>query len=130
MNEVREIINISYFDNKNTTLKEHCDIYSNIKKEVLNILNKYDIKYVVAETEAIRDLVKENQQLKEQYCERTDCSGRIGNSKKVEDLEKRLKASEKAIKEAIEYINTTDCCTWDNTSHEDLLKILDIKENK
>lgn len=65
MNEIREMINISYFDNKNTTLKEHCDIYSNIKKEVLDILNKYDIKYVVAETEAVRDLVKENQQLKE-----------------------------------------------------------------
>lgn len=66
MNEIREMINISYFDNKNTTLKEHCDIYSNIKKEVLDILNKYDIKYVVAETEAVKDLVKENQQLKEQ----------------------------------------------------------------
>ena len=66
MNEIREMINISYFDNKNTTLKEHCDIYSNIKKEVLDILNKYDIKYVDAETEAVKDLVKENQQLKEQ----------------------------------------------------------------
>lgn len=65
MNEIREMINISYFDNKNTTLKEHCDIYSNIKKEVLDILDKYDIKYVVADTEAVRDLVKENQQLKE-----------------------------------------------------------------
>lgn len=65
MNEIREMINISYFDNKKTTLKEHCDIYSNIKKEVLDILDKYDIKYVVADTEAARDLVKENQQLKE-----------------------------------------------------------------
>ena len=65
MNEIREMINISYFDNKKTTLKEHCDIYSNIKKEVLDILDKYDIKYVVADTEAVRDLVKENQQLKE-----------------------------------------------------------------
>lgn len=38
--------------------------------------------------EYIDILIKENQQLKEQYCERTDCSGRIGNSKKVEELEK------------------------------------------
>ena len=82
MNEIREMINISYFDNKNTTLKEHCDIYSNIKKEVLDILNKYDIKYVVAETEAVRDLVKENQQLKE-----------------------KLEASEKARKDVYDYIN-------------------------
>ena len=65
MNEIREMINISYFDNKSTTRKEHCEIYSNIKKEVLDILNKYDIKYVVAEAEAVKDLVKENQQLKE-----------------------------------------------------------------
>jgi len=34
----------------------------------------------------------ENQQLKEQYCERTDCSGRLGNSKKVEEL---IKENEK-----------------------------------
>lgn len=82
MNEIREMINISYFDNKNTTLKEHCNIYSNIKKEVLEILNKYDIKYVVVDTESVRDLVKENEQLKEQ-----------------------LELSEKARKEAIEFIN-------------------------
>lgn len=34
---------------------------------------------------------QENQQLKAQYCERTDCSGRIGNSKKVEELETEKK---------------------------------------
>lgn len=33
-------------------------------------------------------LIKENQELKKQYCERTDCGGRIGNSKKVEELQK------------------------------------------
>ena len=32
-------------------------------------------------------LAQENKQLKSQYCERTDCSGRIGNSKKVEQLQ-------------------------------------------
>ena len=36
----------------------------------------------------IDNLEKENLKLKEQYCERTDCSGRLGNSKKVEELEK------------------------------------------
>lgn len=36
----------------------------------------------------IDNLKKENLKLKEQYCERTDCSGRLGNSKKVEELEK------------------------------------------
>lgn len=40
----------------------------------------------------ISELEKENNQLKEQYCERTDCSGRLGNSKKVEEL---IKENEK-----------------------------------
>ena len=33
-----------------------------------------------------QELQEENNQLKEQYCERTDCSGRLGNSRKVERL--------------------------------------------
>ena len=66
MKDVREMFNISYFDNKELSLKEHCDIYSNIKKELISILNKYDIKYVLAETEVIKDLSKENQSLKKQ----------------------------------------------------------------
>ena len=35
----------------------------------------------------LRANVEENDRLKEQYCERTDCSGRLGNSKKVEQLQ-------------------------------------------
>ena len=66
MKDIREILNISYFDNKELNLKEHCNIYSNIKKDLISILNKYDIKYVVADTELIRDLSKENQELKKQ----------------------------------------------------------------
>lgn len=66
MKDVREMFNISYFDNKELSLKEHCDIYSNIKKELISILNKYDIKYVLAETEVIKDLSKENQSLKKE----------------------------------------------------------------
>ena len=65
MKDVREMFNISYFDNKELSLKEHCDIYSNIKKDVISILNKYDIKYVLAETEVIKDLSIENQKYKE-----------------------------------------------------------------
>ena len=63
MKDVREMFNISYFDNKELSLKEHCDIYSNIKKDVISILNKYDIKYVLAETEVIKDLSIEDLEL-------------------------------------------------------------------
>lgn len=66
MKDIREMLNISYFDNKELSLKEHCDIYSNIKKDLISILNKYDIKYVIADTESIRDLSKENKTLKKQ----------------------------------------------------------------
>ena len=69
MKDIREMLNIAYFDNKELSLKEHCDIYSNIKKELISILNKYDIKYVLAETEVIKDLSKENQKLKKQFKE-------------------------------------------------------------
>ena len=44
-------------------------------------------------------LIKENQELKKQYCERTDCSGRIGNSKKVEQLQQE----NKQLKEKVKY---------------------------
>lgn len=72
MKDVREMFNISYFDNKELSLKEHCDIYSNIKRDLISILNKYDIKYVLAETEVIKDLSKENQSLKKQLEENKD----------------------------------------------------------
>lgn len=39
----------------------------------------------------ILELKKENQKLKKQYCERNDCVGRLGNSKKVEKLIKENK---------------------------------------
>ena len=45
---------------------------------------------------------KENQKLKKQYCERTDCSGRIGNSKKVEELQQE----NKQLKDLIDTILT------------------------
>lgn len=47
-------------------------------------------------------LLEENLKLKEQYCERTDCSGRLGNSKKVEELEQenqQLKENNLAMQE-------------------------------
>ena len=36
-------------------------------------------------------LQQETEKLKKQYCERTDCGGRIGNSKKVEELQQENK---------------------------------------
>ena len=50
----------------------------------------------------IKKLKQENGNLKKQYCERTDCSGRIGNSKKVEELQNENQQLKKVIDKAIE----------------------------
>lgn len=50
------------------------------------------------------ELIEENQELKQQYCERTDCAGRIGNSKKVEKLLHENEQLKAIINEAIDYI--------------------------
>ncbi len=69
-------IEYKYFDeenyNKITNVYENCLWFAN-NLEQINL--------------TVENLQKENQKLKEQYCERTDCSGRIGNSKKVEQLQ-------------------------------------------
>lgn len=44
---------------------------------------------------------RETKELKKQYCERTDCSGRIGNSKKLERLEMENKNLRRAIKKLL-----------------------------
>lgn len=44
---------------------------------------------------------REIQELKKQYCERTDCSGRIGNSKKLEMLEMENKNLRRTIKKLL-----------------------------
>ena len=49
--------------------------------------------------EIVSSILKENQELKKQYCERTDCSGRLGNSKKVDQLEKELEQLKEIEKE-------------------------------
>lgn len=72
-------------------------------------------------------------ELRKQYCERTDCSGRIGNSKKVEKLQQENKQLKEVINKAIEYINSQmiayddgeDCgviCECDGFKLLDILK--------
>ena len=62
------------------------------EKRALEVLDEIQL------IKEIMRLQREIKELKKQYCERTDCSGRLGNSKKVEQLEKenqRLKEIEK-----------------------------------
>ena len=77
------------------------------QKELLTIIKDYET------------LQQENDRLKKQYCERTDCSGRIGNSKKVEELQLK-------IDKAIEYINNHDLTCNENWLVQYEKELLDI----
>lgn len=68
---------------------------SHLEKGTIEMSNEY---YNLLEEKMAR-LINKNQELKKQYCERTDCSGRLGNSKKVDQLEKELEQLKEIEKE-------------------------------
>lgn len=65
----------------------------------------------------IKKLQEENEKLKKQYCERIDCSGRIGYSKKVGELQEE----NRKLKERIAYLERS------NDRREDT--ILELKDD-
>ena len=54
------------------------------------------------------DLKKENKQLKECYCNRTDCSGRIKNSRKYDSLYQKYNKQLDNWNELKEYLHNVD----------------------
>lgn len=80
---------------------------------------------IEANERSISKLQQETEKLKKQYCERTDCSGRIGNSKKVEELQNENQQLKKVIDKAIELLgNYKHYSTPDekqNSENEDLV---------
>ena len=87
-------------------------------KRLLVELNKEMIRNnkLVDETEKLQE---KNKILKECYCNRTDCSGRIKDSKKYNSLQQRI---DKAV-EYIEKYNKEPIKSW-NKPKEELLNIL------
>ena len=107
-------IEYKYFDeenyNKITNVYNNCLWFAN-NLEQINL--------------TVENLQKENQKLKEQYCERTDCSGRIGNSKKVEELEKENQKYKEVINKAIETMESW-CFALDYAERDRLRIIIEI----
>lgn len=71
-------------------LMEHIELKMTIKKVDKEPFGYEEIQLIKL-CKICSELQQENNQLKEQYCERTDCVGRLGNSKKVERLENTIK---------------------------------------
>ena len=108
--------------------------------------SKEDIRKMITENNngndnirLINSLLQSLKELKEQYCERTDCSGRLGNSKKVEELEKenqqlkeQLQQKEDIINRAKEYCNhgIKEYITDDGFVEEVLRDVKKILDNK
>ena len=69
---------------------------------------------------------KENQKLKKQYCERTDCSGRIGNSKKVEELQQENKKQKELIDKAVLELANIDGNLSNSQLSDRICNLIDI----
>lgn len=80
-------------------------------------------KVIEANERSISKLQQETEKLKKQYCERTDCGGRIGNSKKVEELQKE----NEQLKEQL-LVTQTNEETF-RLEMEDITKTLGLDEN-
>lgn len=78
---------------------------------------------IEANERSISKLQQETEKLKKQYCERTDCGGRIGNSKKVEELQKE----NEQLKEQL-LVTQTNEETF-RLEMEDITKTLGLDEN-
>ena len=72
-----------------------------LKPQIYSTNDEYEARCNVTKeiVDDIKQLQQENQELKKQYCERTDCSGRLRNSKKVDQLEKELEQLKEIEKE-------------------------------
>lgn len=83
---------------------------------------------IEANERSISKLQQETEKLKKQYCERTDCGGRIGNSKKVEELQRKNKQLKEVINKAIAIYD--ECIKIQDFSTCDLEMYLTLKEWK
>lgn len=97
-------------------MKERCltkgqykDEKAKDKFKMLCHLEDFEIQY--------RELLKENKKLKECYCNRTDCSGRIKNSRKYDSLYQKYNKQLDNWNKLKEYIGI-EWYSYDNDSVE------------
>ena len=69
--------------------------------------------------ELTKEYYLENKKLKEQYCERTDCSGRLGNSKKYYQLQQENKLLQEQLQQKEDIINKAKEYIINNSLYEE-----------
>lgn len=69
-----------------TELETKCVILQQENESLKQILHNITINGVEEENTTVLDLINENKKLKECYCNRTDCSGRLKDSKKYDSI--------------------------------------------
>ena len=88
-----------------TELETKCVILQQENESLKQILHNITINGVEEENTTVLDLINENQKLKECYCNRTDCSGRLKDSKKYDSVYQEKEDYKSRCEKAIEYIN-------------------------
>lgn len=88
--------------------KQLLDYITNLQQEnekLKQTLHNITINGVEEENTTVLDLINENKKLKECYCNRTDCTGRIKDSKKYDSVYQEKEDYKSRCEKAIEYIN-------------------------
>ena len=130
---MNEGLKLCKYCNKEKPIKDFIKSGFSIKNICKECSNKR-YKEIRENSKKYYQLQQENKQLKEQYCERTDCSGRLGNSKRVEELEqenlklkKQLQQKEDIINKAKEFAKEHIFQFDGDKDFDALLEILDNK---
>lgn len=85
---------------------QHRKLNGKLRQEIDILESQLD--FITYQNIVIENLQQENEELKKQYCERTDCSGRIKDSKQYDSLVQKV---ENQQKEFISYLeNEIDIC--------------------
>ena len=87
-----------------TELETKCVILQQENESLKQILHNITINGVEEENTTVLDLINENKKLKECYCNRTDCSGRLKDSKKYDSVYQEKEDYKLRCKKAVEYI--------------------------
>ena len=102
---IKQLVNL-----KVEQYKQSLDYITNLQQEkekLKQTLHNITINGVEEENTTVLDLINENKKLKECYCNRTDCSGRLKDSKKYDSVYQEKEDYKSRCEKAIELLKST-----------------------